>query len=103
MTSQPAGKSGLVTFTLRFNRNRLAGCYDFITTCISMFAAILHGFTCANFGTHDGQGRNKVRFDKFLQRKKSAPGEVFCGVQADATGGHTLTNEAQLRGAFAYR
>ena len=50
-----------------------------------MFAAILHGFTCANFGTHDGQGRNKVRFDKFPQGGKSPHlGKCFLwGHQAD--------------------
>jgi len=48
-----------------------------------MFAAILHGFTCANFGTHDGQGRNKVRFDNFSKGKSPHLGKYFVGHQAD--------------------
>jgi len=38
-------------------------------------------FSSANLGTHDGQGRNKVRFDKFPQGGKSPHlGKYFCGV-----------------------
>jgi len=69
-----------------------------------MFAAILHGFTCANFGTHDGQGRNKVRFDKFLQGGKSPHlGKYFVGSSSrPQTGGQTLTNEASIEGRFRF-
>ena len=47
----------------------------------SFLAAIFSGTLMANFGTHDGQGRNKVRFDKFPQGGKSPHlGKNFCGV-----------------------
>jgi hypothetical protein len=47
----------------------------------SFLAAIFFGTLMANLGTHDGQGRNKVRFDKFPQGGKSPHlGKYFCGV-----------------------
>ena len=47
----------------------------------SFVAAIFFGTLMANLGTHDGQGRNKVRFDKFPQGGKSPHlGKYFCGV-----------------------
>jgi len=59
----------------------LAGCYDFTTTCISVFSAMLHGFACVDLGTRHGQGRKQVRFDKFPQGGKSPHlGQYFCGV-----------------------
>jgi hypothetical protein len=62
-------------------------------------------FSSANLGTHDGQGRNKVRFDKFPQGgNESAPGEVFLwGHQADRRPAvKTLTNEASIEGRFRF-
>jgi hypothetical protein len=61
-------------------------------------------FSSANLGTHDGQGRNKVRFDKFPQGgNESAPGEVFLwGHRADRKPAVQLSpRKPQLRGAFA--
>jgi hypothetical protein len=69
-----------------------------------MFAAMLHGFTCVSLDTHAGQGRNKVRFDKFPQGgNESAPGEVFLwGHRADRKPAVKLSPmKPQLRGAFA--
>jgi hypothetical protein len=83
---------------------RLSGCYDFITTCISLFAAMLHGCVCVKLGTHAGQGRNEVHFDKFPQGgNKSAAREVFLrGHRADRKPAVKLSpRKPQLRGAFA--
>ena len=69
-----------------------------------MFAAMLHGFTCVSLDTHAGQGRNKVRFDKFPQGgNESAPGEVFLwDHRADRKPAVQLSpRKPQLRGAFA--
>ena len=55
-------------------------------------------------GTHAGQGRNNVRFDKFPQGgNESAPGEVFLwGHRADRKPAVKLSPmKPQLRGAFA--
>jgi len=47
----------------------------------SFLAAIFFGTLMANLETHDGQGRIKVRFDKFPQGGKSPHlGKYFCGV-----------------------
>ena len=60
---------------------RKSGHYGFVTTLAMVFATILHGFTCASLGTHDGQGRNKVRFDKFPQGGTNPHlGKYFVGV-----------------------
>lgn len=70
-----------------------------------MFAAMLHGFSHVSLGTHDGQGRNKVRFDKFPQGgNESATGEVFLWGSSSRpqTGGPTLTNEASIEGRFRF-
>jgi len=69
-----------------------------------MLAAMLHRFSHVGLGTHDGQGRNKVRFDKFPQGgNESAPGEVFLwGHRADRKPAVQLSpRKPQLRGAFA--
>jgi hypothetical protein len=61
-------------------------------------------FSSANLGTHDGQGRNKVRFDKFPQGGKSPHlGKYFCGGhRADRKPAVKLSPmKPQLRGAFA--
>jgi hypothetical protein len=84
---------------------RLAGCYDFITIRAWVFAAMLHGFTCADLGTHDAaQGRNKVRFDKFSQGGDSPHlGKYFCGVIKPTADRRSKLSpmKPQLRGAFA--
>jgi len=69
-----------------------------------MLAAMIHGFSHVGLGTHDGQGRNKVRFDKFPQGgNESALGEVFLwGHRADRKQAVQLSpRKPQLRGAFA--
>jgi hypothetical protein len=79
--SEPV-KSGLATVTHPVAvQIRKSGRYGFVTTLATVFATILHGFTCASLGTHDGQGRNKVRLDKFSQGGTSPHlGEYFVGV-----------------------
>ncbi len=71
----------------------------------SFLAAIFFGTLMANLGTHDGQGRNKVRFDKFPQGGKRVRtwGSVFVGSSSrPQTGGQTLTNEASIEGRFRF-
>ena len=61
-------------------------------------------FSSANLGTHDGQGRNKVRFDKFPQGGKSPQlGKYFCGVIKPTADRRSELSpmKPQLRGAFA--
>jgi len=83
----------------------LAGCYDFITTRAWVFAAMLHGFTCADLGTHNvAKGRNKVRFDRFPQGGNSPHlGKYFCGVIKPTADRRSKLSpmKPQLRGAFA--
>jgi hypothetical protein len=70
----------------------------------SFLAAIFFGTLMANFGTHDGQGRNKVHFDKFPQGGKSPHlGKYFLwGHRADRKPAVKLSpRKPQLRGAFA--
>ena len=69
-----------------------------------MSAAKLHGFSHVSLGTDDGQGRNKVRFDKFPQGGKSPHlGKCFCGViePTHEPAVKLSPMKPQLRGAFA--
>jgi|GEM_PF-5012196 len=65
---------------------------------------MLHGCVCVKLGTHAGQCRNEVHFDKFTQGgNKSAAREVFLwGHRADRKPAVQLSpRKPQLRGAFA--